>query len=103
MDDALRNTLLLQHVGWLRGMAQRQHARLAHQIPEDDLAQVGWIAMADAARTYDPDRGVKFETYAYMRVVGGMKDHARGLDPVPRLERQRQKHTGPSPSVSSSY
>lgn len=43
----------------------------------DDLIQEGMMGAMEAARTFDPSRGLKFCTYAYRRVVGRMIDHVR--------------------------
>jgi len=60
----------------------------------DDLIQEGLMGAMEAARTFDPRVGVKFETFAWRRVRGRMKDHLRELDFLPRCERQRAAKEG---------
>jgi RNA polymerase sigma factor for flagellar operon FliA len=43
----------------------------------------------DALKAYDPERGVKFETYCAPRVRGAILDELRSMDWVPRLVRSR--------------
>jgi len=53
----------------------------------DDLEQIGTIGLMNAVTTYDPDRPVRFETYAYHHVAGEIRHHLRdGAQPlrVPR-------------------
>jgi RNA polymerase sigma factor for flagellar operon FliA len=43
----------------------------------------------DAINAFDPDRGVKFETYCTQRIRGAIFDELRSMDWVPRLVRSR--------------
>jgi len=45
--------------------------------PLDDLIQVGLIGLLKAIERYEPDRGVKFETYATPTIVGEIKRYFR--------------------------
>lgn len=53
-----------------------------------DLIQSGMIGLMDAARKFTPEKGVKFKTYAPMRIFGSMKDYLRSLE----NKGQRRKH-----------
>lgn len=51
------------------GLAKAIASRAVHRVPEsaanfDDLKQVAWLAILEAARGYDPSRGVPFKNYA---------------------------------------
>ena len=46
--------------------------RFAGRVPVDDLRQAGAVGVLTAARTFDPSRRVRFETYASRFVVGEM-------------------------------
>jgi RNA polymerase sigma factor for flagellar operon FliA len=54
----------------------------------DDLVNEGVIALISAAETFDLDRGVKFETYASLKVKGAIIDYIRKQDWVPRQVRR---------------
>ncbi len=60
----------------------------------DDLIQEGLIGAVEAARTFDASRGLKFTTYARLRVHGQMCDHLRAINFVSRNERQRAAEEG---------
>jgi RNA polymerase sigma factor (sigma-70 family) len=61
------------------GRQIRYHARRLGRCVGvvEDLEQEGRIGAVEAARRYDPECGVRFETYATSRVVGRMLDYLR--------------------------
>jgi RNA polymerase sigma factor for flagellar operon FliA len=74
------------------GLVQRVARRTARAYPRarvDDLVSVGQEALVDAARTFDPSRGVPFEGFAYTRVRGEMRDVA-ARESVPLAQRVRR-------------
>lgn len=40
-----------------------------YNIPYDSNIAMGYISLCEAAKTYDPSRGVKFSTYAYKAIM----------------------------------
>jgi RNA polymerase sigma factor (sigma-70 family) len=52
-------------VSSLVGRIMRLFPRLPAGIDRDDLESYGYIGLVQAARAYDPSRGVAFSTYAY--------------------------------------
>jgi RNA polymerase sigma factor for flagellar operon FliA len=44
----------------------------------------------DAVSSFDPMRGVKFQTFALKRIMGAMSDSLRSQDIAPRLARRRE-------------
>ena len=46
-------------------------------IPMDDLSQIGYIGLMSALAHFDPDRGVKFETYARHLIAGEIRHYLR--------------------------
>lgn len=56
---------------------------LPPNILYDDLVSDGTIGLMKAADNFDPDRGVKFETYASYRVRGEILDGLKNYNPVP--------------------
>jgi RNA polymerase sigma factor for flagellar operon FliA len=55
------------------------------------LVQEGMRGLIDAARRYDPRRGVAFTTYAKYRVRGAILDGLRQFDPASRAFRATSK------------
>jgi RNA polymerase sigma factor for flagellar operon FliA len=58
----------------------------------DDLVSYGTFGLIDAVEKFEPDRGVKFETYALARIRGGIIDGLRLSDWVPRSLRQKARN-----------
>ena len=56
-----------------------------------DLVNAGVIGLLDAVEKFEPERGVKFKTYAELRIRGAMLDSLRDLDWAPRSLRKKSK------------
>jgi RNA polymerase sigma factor for flagellar operon FliA len=50
----------------------------------EDMLSCGVQGLIEAHRTYDPDRGAKFSTYALPRIRGAILDAIRAAHPLPR-------------------
>lgn len=90
-DDAAAELLFTKYLSLANYLAKRALAKAPpHQDPEDikSYAQHGLL---DAMRKFDPDAGVKFETYATRRVTGAIIDGQRSQDPLARAMRTRVK------------
>jgi len=75
----------------VRFLANRMASRLPAHVDVEDLIQVGLVGLLQSADRFDPERGVKFQTYANRRVEGAMLDYLRSLDWRPRSVRQRNR------------
>ena len=76
---------------FVESLARRVAASMPHSIELSDLVQDGMLGLIDAARRFDEDRGIKFETFAERRVRGAMIDALR-RDAWPRgVRRQRRE------------
>jgi RNA polymerase sigma factor for flagellar operon FliA len=69
--------------------ADRIYAKLPDKVELDDLISAGIFGLMDAIDAFDPERGVKFETYCTPRIRGAILDELRSMDWVPRLVRAR--------------
>ena len=69
-------SLVSAHMPLVRKIAWHVHARVASAIDVEDLAQIGMVALVEAANGFE-DRGLGFASYAQMRVRGAMIDHLR--------------------------
>src|SRR5204863_8407042 len=58
---------------------------------EGDLVSYGLLGLIGAIERYDPERDVKFETYAIARIKGSIIDELRAMDWVPRSVRARAR------------
>ncbi|MCC5793123.1 MAG: RNA polymerase sigma factor FliA [Chromatiales bacterium] len=84
-------TLVEQHAPLVKRIAWHLRGRLPAETDMDDLVQVGLIALLEAARSYSPDRGASFETYAGIRIRGAMLDEVRRANWVPRSVYRQQR------------
>ena len=60
-------------------------------VDENDLVSYGLLGLISAIERYDPERDVKFETYAITRIKGAIIDELRAMDWVPRSVRARAR------------
>jgi RNA polymerase sigma factor for flagellar operon FliA len=74
-------------------------AELANRVPRhvcrDDLVSAAMLGLAQAARGFDPERGITFERFANMRIRGALLDELRDRDWASRSVRAdaRKLHT----------
>ena len=87
--DEFRNRLMEHYLPIVKYAAERLHAKLPDEVEVDDLISAGTFGLMDAVNAFDPDRGVKFETYCAPRIRGAILDELRSMDWVPRLVRSR--------------
>jgi RNA polymerase sigma factor for flagellar operon FliA len=85
----IRNFLIARHLDLVAYAAERLHKRLPSEVEINDLKSAGAFGLMDAVDGFDPDRGVKFETFCTQRIRGAMFDELRSMDWVPRLVRSR--------------
>lgn len=88
-DEGLLHILLSKECDWLKQLAGVRYMACSRHIPLEDFYQEGYLGMVDAAKRYDPARGLKFQTYATPRTFGAMQDLIRSIDPVSRLKRRK--------------
>ncbi|WP_030177587.1 sigma factor, partial [Spirillospora albida] len=66
--------------------------RVPAHVNRDDLTSAGLAALATAAHSYDPTRGVPFGRFAAMRIRGALIDELRGQDWASRSVPPRSRH-----------
>ncbi len=79
-----RDRLILHYSPLVKYVAGRVAVGLPTSIEQADLISYGIFGLIDALEKYDPDRGIKFETYAINRIRGAIIDELRAIDWVPR-------------------
>ncbi|HSR50112.1 MAG TPA: FliA/WhiG family RNA polymerase sigma factor [Acidobacteriota bacterium] len=86
-----RDEVVLKHLQQIKYIAQRIAAKLPPDVQLDDLISAGVIGLLDAYEKFDENKGVKFKTYAEVRIRGAILDSLRDLDWAPRSLRKRSK------------
>ena len=89
--DEMRRTLLNKYVPLVQNVATRMAMGVPRSVELTDLINTGVIGLIEAFGHFDPDRGVKFETYAVPRIRGAILDELRALDWVPRSTRAKSR------------
>src|SRR5471030_3031707 len=90
-DHGIRDRLILTYAPLVRYVAGRLGSGLPAHVDEGDLVSYGLLGLIGAIERYDPDRDIKFETYAISRIKGSIIDELRALDWVPRSVRSRAR------------
>ncbi|MCR5724574.1 MAG: RNA polymerase sigma factor WhiG [Treponema sp.] len=90
-SSALRDKFIRQYMPLVKYVAGKVSVGLPASIEFDDLVGFGQFGLLDAINKYDPDKNVKFKTYAVTRIRGAIFDEMRQLDWVPRSVRQKSR------------
>ncbi len=102
MTRTNRSRLVESHLPLVRHLASRMSVRARPYLELDDLVAVGVEALLRAAQRFDPERGVPFGTFAYLRVRGAMCESIGAVAPLTRgvvRRRQGRPERRPLPSV----
>lgn len=87
----VRDKLIIEYAGLVKIVAGRLSMYLGYSVEYDDLVGYGIFGLIDAIDKFDYSKGIKFETYASLRIRGSILDQIRKMDWVPRTLRQKQK------------
>jgi RNA polymerase sigma factor for flagellar operon FliA len=89
--SAIREELILTYTYLVKFVAGRLYASYGNNVEFDDLVSYGIFGLIDAIDKFDIARGVKFDTYAQLRIRGAIIDQLREMDWLPRSVRQKSK------------
>ncbi|GAB3950278.1 RNA polymerase sigma factor WhiG [Streptomyces sparsus] len=90
-DERLREQLILHYSPLVKYVAGRVSVGLPANVEQADFVSSGVFGLIDAIEKFDPNRSIKFETYAITRIRGAMIDELRALDWIPRSVRQKAR------------
>ncbi len=90
-STSIREELILKYTYLVKFVAGRLYASYGNNVEFDDLVSYGIFGLIDAIDKYDLARGVKFDTYAQLRIRGAIIDQLREMDWLPRSVRQKSK------------
>ncbi len=81
----------MEYVPLVKVVSGRLSMYLGYTVEYDDLVSYGIFGLIDAIDKFDCEKGIKFETYASLRIRGSILDQIRKMDWIPRSVRQKQK------------
>ena len=87
----VREKLIIEYAPLVKIVAGRLSMYLGYNVEYDDLVGYGIFGLIDAIDKFDYGKGIKFETYASLRIRGAILDQIRKMDWIPRSLRQKQK------------
>ncbi len=97
-DKRLYHDLVVHYLPLAHKIARR-YVRTG--VALEDLIQIGTIGLMNAVKTFDPERGVKFETYAFHHIAGEIRHFFRdSLEPVRAPRWVRKLHSTLAATVS---
>ena len=88
----IKEKLIIEYSPLVKYVAGRLNIYFGQNVEYDDLVGYGVFGLIDAIDKYDYNKGVKFETYATLRIRGSIIDSIRKADWLPRSLRQKQKN-----------
>jgi RNA polymerase sigma factor FliA len=90
-DEKARERLVLAYSPLVKFVAGRMSSGLPAHIEEADLISYGLLGLIGAIERFEPEREIKFETFAVARIKGSIIDELRSLDWVPRSVRAKAR------------
>lgn len=90
-DPKIRDKFVKQYAPLVKYVAGKVAIGMPHNVEFDDLVGFGVFGLFDAIEKFDPDKHVKFKTYAVTRIRGAIFDELRSIDWVPRSVRQKSR------------
>lgn len=84
----LRNQLVMHYSYIVKGIVAKMSNTFYRYASAEEMLNQGVIAIIDSLQRFDPDRDVKFSTYAFTKVRGSIIDYVRKQDWLPRRVRQ---------------
>jgi RNA polymerase sigma factor for flagellar operon FliA len=90
-NPEIREYFVIKYSPLVKYVAGKVAIGMPQQVEFEDLVSYGAFGLLDAIEKYDPERDIKFKTYAMTRIRGSIFDELRNIDWVPRTLRQKAK------------
>ena len=86
-----REQLLVKYLPLVKYVAGKMMFTLPTCVDYNDLLSAGVMGLIGALERFNPDQGVKFETFVLPRIKGAILDELRTLDWAPRSLRSKAR------------
>lgn len=86
-----REELLLRYLPLVKYVASKMMFSLPTCVDYNDLLSAGVMGLIGALERFNPEHGVKFETFVLPRIKGAILDELRTLDWAPRSLRSKAR------------
>lgn len=90
-NEQVRETLLVKYLPLVKYVANKMMYTLPSSVEYDDLMSAGIVGLIGAFERFNPDHGVKFETFVLPRIKGAILDELRTMDWAPRSLRSKAR------------
>src|SRR3954469_18480377 len=79
-DRGHEETLVREHLPLVHYLVAEMSNRIPSYVSRDDLESAAMAGLAQAARSFEADRGVPFDRFASRRIRGALLDELRSRD-----------------------
>lgn len=79
-----REEMILKYLPYVKYIASRLVIGKPPGVEYEDLISFGILGLIDAIEKFDPSKGLKFETYATLRIRGSIIDELRKISWIPK-------------------
>ena len=86
---ASRDELIVSHIPLVKLLVGKMAAKLPPHVDQEELLSAAYLGLVAAAERFDPNRGVKFKTFAEQRINGTIIDELRSQDWMTRPLRDK--------------
>ena len=90
-DQSIRDVIVCKYAPLVKYVAGKVSIGMPQNVDFDDLVGFGVFGLFDAIEKFDPEKHIKFKTYAVTRIRGAIFDELRSIDWVPRSIRQKTR------------
>lgn len=87
----IREKLLINYLPLVKYVAGKMMLSLPSSVDYNDLLSAGVMGLIGALERFNPEQGVKFETFVLPRIKGAILDELRILDWAPRSLRSKAR------------
>lgn len=90
-DNEVANLLIDNYMYLVSFHTERMVSQLPSNVDKEEIRSYGILGLYDALKKFEPNRDLKFDTYASFRIKGSIIDGLRKADWLPRSIREKTK------------